>query len=66
MNARCVPPSAHRPSPCRKEFRFIDYELTVLATAHVRLGASSGRITVRGVAGADIDTSSGNVKIDAS
>ncbi|MEU5424825.1 DUF4097 family beta strand repeat-containing protein [Streptomyces olivoreticuli] len=44
---------------------FIDYELTVPATAHARIGASSGRITVRGVAGADIDTSSGEVTVAA-
>ncbi|WP_405488893.1 DUF4097 family beta strand repeat-containing protein [Streptomyces sp. NBC_00096] len=42
----------------------IDYRLEVPASATVRLDGSSGRITVAGVAGADIATSSGAVGAD--
>ncbi|MFI1367212.1 DUF4097 family beta strand repeat-containing protein [Streptomyces griseochromogenes] len=40
---------------------YIDYELTVPASAKVKLSNSSGRITVAGVAAADVHTSSGDV-----
>lgn len=44
---------------------FVDYELTVPAAAHARLGTSSGPVTVHGLAGADIGTSSGEVTVAA-
>ncbi|MFF7656627.1 DUF4097 family beta strand repeat-containing protein [Streptomyces sp. NPDC007983] len=40
---------------------YIDYELQVPASAKVELSNSSGQVTVRGVAAADISTSSGTV-----
>ncbi|AWZ09346.1 MULTISPECIES: DUF4097 family beta strand repeat-containing protein [unclassified Streptomyces] len=42
----------------------IDYRLEVPATATVRLDGSSGRVTVSGVAAADVETSSGDVRAD--
>ncbi|MFK0042895.1 DUF4097 family beta strand repeat-containing protein [Streptomyces sp. NPDC090741] len=43
---------------------FIDYRLEVPASATVTLAAGSGRITVTGVAGADLSSSSGEVTAD--
>ncbi|GHI04062.1 hypothetical protein AQI88_07740 [Streptomyces cellostaticus] len=43
---------------------YIDYELTVPTSAKVKLSNSSGRITVAGVAAADIQTSSGDVRAE--
>jgi hypothetical protein len=40
---------------------YVDYRLEVPAAATVRLGNSSGRITVRGVAGAELTSDSGAV-----
>ncbi|MFJ3907728.1 DUF4097 family beta strand repeat-containing protein [Streptomyces vinaceus] len=47
------------PGPCR-----IDYRLEVPASAAVALASGSGRITVTGVAGADLSSSSGDVRAD--
>ncbi|MCX4691030.1 DUF4097 family beta strand repeat-containing protein [Streptomyces sp. NBC_01408] len=43
---------------------FIDYRLEVPASAEVRLGNSSGKITVAGVAAADLTSESGAVEVD--
>ncbi|MGW1774401.1 DUF4097 family beta strand repeat-containing protein [Streptomyces sp. NPDC002104] len=42
----------------------IDYRLEVPASATVTAGSSSGRVTVAGVAAADVRTSSGSVRAD--
>lgn len=42
----------------------VDYRLEVPASATVRAGSSSGRVTVSGVAAADVTTSSGSVRAD--
>ncbi|MGW6706024.1 DUF4097 family beta strand repeat-containing protein [Streptomyces sp. NPDC054956] len=42
----------------------IDYRLEVPASATVRLDGSSGRVTVTGVAAAEVETSSGSVRVD--
>jgi len=43
---------------------WIDYELTVPASAAVKLSSSSGRIAVAGVASAEVRTSSGAVRVE--
>ncbi|MEV0987136.1 DUF4097 family beta strand repeat-containing protein [Streptomyces sp. NPDC049949] len=43
---------------------FVDYRLEVPASATVTLASSSGRISVTGVAGADLSSSSGDVTAD--
>ncbi|GHI87418.1 DUF4097 family beta strand repeat-containing protein [Streptomyces xanthophaeus] len=43
---------------------FVDYRLEVPASATVRLGNSSGRISVAGIAGADLTSDSGRVSAD--
>ncbi|MET9297160.1 DUF4097 family beta strand repeat-containing protein [Streptomyces sp. NPDC003077] len=43
---------------------YIDYELKVPASVKVKLGNSSGAITVTGVAGADVRTDSGAVRVE--
>ncbi|MER5764851.1 DUF4097 family beta strand repeat-containing protein [Streptomyces sp. NPDC002082] len=42
----------------------VDYRLEVPASATVRAGSGSGRVTVTGVAAADVTTSSGSVRAD--
>ncbi|MEV0409831.1 DUF4097 family beta strand repeat-containing protein [Streptomyces sp. NPDC050448] len=43
---------------------YIDYRLEIPASATVKLESSSGRITVAGVAGAELSSSSGDVRAD--
>lgn len=43
---------------------YVDYRLEVPASATVKLESSSGRVTVTGVAAADVETSSGDVKVE--
>ncbi|MCC3767174.1 DUF4097 family beta strand repeat-containing protein [Streptomyces sp. UNOC14_S4] len=42
---------------------YIDYELTVPASVQVKVSSSSGKVDVRGVAAADVKTSSGAVTV---
>ncbi|MFD9377304.1 DUF4097 domain-containing protein [Streptomyces sp. NPDC059999] len=43
---------------------YVDYRLEVPASATVKLESSSGRVTVTGVAAADVETSSGDVELE--